>query len=372
MKKIVKILTFTLFPGLVFANQGPVQVDRIVANTDVVFGPCKPAVNLELQPTNPQYRDIEKEFEVLKNANFGLDTIDLDIEQNQNLAPILFQIIREIVERLSKDAGIDMPRLALYVGNSEKTYNASATNAVRKLVTVTTVTKGKDTKQFTDEKYEKSYTLTLGEGLVRLLLWNVDGQDLLAAIIAHEVGHMHYCHMKESKESEYQADAKAAELLKDRASKLMQGIDMVTLGGHVYNVLTGNAALFKLSINDINHLIRIIVSNLIKEFSDLGDLGKSSSHTKFGYVMNKVFQDALQGSFDEQKGLTEENLAQIYEKFEQACGNCVEFMGSEEDYYYATVQCKYVEDYSSKFYSSITHPTPLERRSHLNSRIASL
>ena len=106
-----------------------------------------------------------------------------------------------------------MPKIVLYSGRSEKTYNASATNLISKMIEITTVTKGDNVKEFKKEKIEESYTLTLGEGLLRLLLWNKDAKILLSSIIAHEIGHMYHGHTSESKNDEFQADSKAIELI---------------------------------------------------------------------------------------------------------------------------------------------------------------
>ncbi|MFC1894720.1 hypothetical protein ACFLYH_02105 [Candidatus Dependentiae bacterium] len=336
----------------------------ILANSDAMLKAYKHSLDLDLDPSNADYSIYSKEIESLKNSNYGLEEIDFD--QNSKLAPNLYPFIQKITKDFATQTNIKMPKIVLYVGKSEKTYNASATNLVNKIIETTTITKGNEIKSFKKEKLEKNFTLTLGEGLLRLLLWSKDAKDLISGIIAHEIGHMYYCHVTQSKEDEFQADAKAIDLIgKSNGEKLLQAISMATLGGHIYNILTANSSLFKLSIDDINYLIRIINNNIVQSFPDLKDLGNSSSHTKFGFIIHKIFKDALDGFFDRTKGLTEHNLERIYEKLNQACLESTIFMGSEESDYQTTVKCEDIEAYTSKFYSPITHPTPFQRASYI-------
>lgn len=356
------ILIFVLFLTLLGFGWECFAQDFISVNHSAVVDVAQNYPVLELKPTNPHYFEIEKELTKLKEQNLGCCEILLDEASNQNIAPRFYEAIKKIVKNFVEATGIQMPQLILFTGQENKAYNASATTATKTLVTTTTVTRGKKKKVFTSESVEKEYKLTLGEGLLKLLFWKREWEDLLSGIIAHEIGHMVQVNKLESKEMEYQADAKAVELLgRKRSDKLIQAIDMITLANHIYNILTLNSELLRLNLGDAHQIIRIIVNSLINAFPDLGDLGRCSTHKKFGYVVNKVFQDALKYSLDPSIGMTETEFVKIYERLQRVCLSLVEYMGPDEE---EEISKKYefIENYTNQLYNHITHPTPLERR----------
>ncbi|MBD3231288.1 hypothetical protein GF322_01365 [Candidatus Dependentiae bacterium] len=367
MKKIIKNVFFLFCINSIFAhNEADFHEDKISVNTShldsLQFQDSK-NIALELNAVSGDYDVIEKEINSLKNNFNNFDLIGLDDEESKKIAPNFITQIEKNVQFFVKMAGIKTPKLYLYVGTDQKTYNASATTSITEITTVKTVTKNGEENQFAKKDIEKNYKLTLGENLVKLFFWNKDGNELLKSIIAHEIGHMYHNHLQESKESEYQADTKAVEFLgRHNGENLIKAIDMVTLAGHIYTILNSNAFTFKINLDEINHLIRVLVNTIIREKSDLAELGSCSSHAKFGYVVNNVFEKALQKNFNPKVGLSNQDIERIYQQLYLACTNLKDFMGSDEMDFNISKQCEYIEEYTNRLYSNITHPTPLERR----------
>jgi hypothetical protein len=315
--------------------------------------------NLMLKPTNPLYLKIERELATLKASTNQTGAIKL----NSDKAPELTSIISDIVSRLCSTVKIKAPTVQIYFFDQNDTYNAKAVTQSCLITETLTTRKHKSIEKQVKNYEVKDHCLQLGEGLLKLLFWNARGKDLLEGIIAHEIGHMIQKKFPEPKQNEYDADATAVKLLgPQKAQLLTKAIDMNVLGGHVYNILSGQADIFHLPIGYADQLVRVIVSSLIEEMPDLGDLGRSATHVKFGYVVDKVFKDSLQYSFNPKIGLTEDNFFKIYEKLQKACSNCSSFMQNEDEINH---RCRVVESFSDQYYSPITHPTPLERRMHI-------
>jgi hypothetical protein len=366
-----------------FAQQA---IDGITVNQNVYLD-VKPFNQplLELKPTNKFYQTIEREIAILKQFKCeATKTVPYDmclsepclneisLDNKQSYSPILYKTIKEIVEKFAQKAKIEMPKLVLYVGSDSITYNASANTAT---ITHTKTTKkfyGRKTESSVDQWVENNHKLVIGEGLIKLLLWKNYGNKLLAAIIGHEIGHMCDANKQESKKCEFFADSKAVEFLgKNDADNLTQAIDMITLANHMYNILTLNSELLRLNLGDVHQIIRIIVNSMINEMPELGDLGICSTHKKFGYVVNKIFQDALKYSLDPKIGMTEREFILIYAKMRKACSDLVEYMGEDEE---REISQKYefIENYTNQLYNHITHPTPLERSTNIQNCISRL
>lgn len=381
MKNVNFLLTYSLcFTSLallshsLLANQ--MTVDQILVDNSVCLN-STPLVQvmLELKPTNNSYQAIEREITQLKqfkntSHKAGLNEVSLD--EYKSSGPILYKTIKEIVEKFVSKTKTEMPKLVLYVGNDSITYNASANTS--------TITHTKTTKKIykhqvetsVENHVEQKHKLVLGEGLIKLLLWKNYGNKLLAAIIGHEIGHMCDTDKQESKKCEYFADSKAVEFLgKADAKNLTQAIDMLTLAGHMYNILTGNADLLRLNLGDAHQVIRIMVNSMVNQMPELGDLGVCSTHKKFGHVVNKIFQDALTYSLDPKMGMTEKEFFRIYEKMHKACSNLAEYMGEEEERDMSQ-KYEFIENYTNQLYNHITHPTPLERSTNIEQCIARL
>jgi hypothetical protein len=269
-------------------------------------------------------------------------------------------------------AKIEKPRLFLYVGSENSTYNASAKTSTTIYTISTPQTCECKVETVVDKKVEKQYELVLGEGLVKLLLWKNYGKKLLAAIIGHEIGHMCDKNVTPSKTAEYFADSKAVEFLgKNDSDKLIQAINMNTLGSHMYNILTLNSDLLRLNLGDVHQIIRIIVNSMINQMPELGDLGTCSSHKKVGYVVSKVFQDALKYSLDPKIGMTEKEFMNVYEKMHKACSDLAAYMGEDEERELSQ-KYEFIENYTNQIYNHITHPTPLERSNNVKLCMAKL
>ncbi|MFH1253972.1 MAG: hypothetical protein V1646_00910 [bacterium] len=346
--------------------------DQINVNKNIPSA-INPSVQLmlELRPVNKSYQTIEREIATLKqltNINFN----EISLDDNQSSCPILYKIIKEIVENFVLKTKIEMPKLVLYVGNDSTTYNASANTATITHTQTTRKTYNRKIETAVSEHIEKKHKLVLGEGLIKLLLWKSYGNKLLAAIIGHEIGHMCDTNKQESKKCEFFADSKAVELLgKTDANNLTQAIDMITLASHMYNILTGNADFLRLNLGDVHQIIRIIVNSTVNQMPELGDLGVCSTHKKFGFVVNKVVQDALKYSLDPKIGMTEKEFLLIYEKMLKACSNLSEYMGEEEEQEISQ-KYEFIENYTNQIYNHITHPTPLERSTNIEQCIARL
>lgn len=361
------IISFSVI-GLV-AQQA---TDQITVNRSVCLN-TQPSVQplLELQPTNRSYQAIEREISTLKRLN-NINSNEISLDDNQSCSPTLYKTVKEIVEKFVIKAKIEMPKLVLYVGNDSSTYNASANTATITHKRTTRKTYKHQIETTISERVEQKHKLVLGEGLIKLLLWKNYGNKLLAAIIGHEIGHMCDANKQESKKCEFFADSKAVEFLgKADANNLTQAIDMITLASHMYNILTGNADLLRLNLGDAHQIIRIMVNSTVNQMPELGDLGVCSTHKKFGYVINKVFQDSLKYSLDPKIGMTEKEFLLIYEKMNKACSNLSEYMGEEEE---REISQKYefIENYTNQIYNHITHPTPLERSTNIEQCIARL
>lgn len=346
--------------------------DQINVNKNVhltLTAPIQPM--LELRPINTHYSTIEREITTLKQTA-SIEFNEISLDENKLNSPTLYKIIKDIVEKFSLMAKIEMPKIALYIGDDNATYNASANT---KTLTYTKTTRNfhnKRVETIVDQSTEKLHKLVIGEGLIKLLLWKNYGNKLLAAIIGHEIGHMCDTNKQESKKCEFFADSKAVEFLgKTDANNLTQAIDMITLASHMYNILTGNADFLRLNLGDVHQIIRIIVNSIVNQMPELGDLGVCSTHKKFGYVVNKVFQDALKYSLNPQIGMTEKEFLLIYEKMYKACSNLSEYMGEEEEQEISQ-KYEFIENYTNQIYNHITHPTPLERSTNIEQCIARL
>jgi hypothetical protein len=371
LKKITFFSILGIFIGL-FNNQVFTQADFATISVDQSVSYANACVKpvLELNPTNQSYKTIESEIARIKSSKNELDLVCLD--EYQSSVPVLYKTVKEIVDKFVKTAKIKTPKLLLYVGSDNSAYNASANTSTITRTTTTTKTYGRKVETVVDEKIENHYKLVLGEGLVKLLLWKNYGSKLLAAIIGHEIGHMCDNNVTPSKTAEYFADSKAVEFLgKNDSDKLIQAINMITLGSHMYNILTLNSDFLKLNLGDAHQVIRIIVNSMVNEIPDLGDLGTCSSHKKVGYVVSKVFQDALKYSLDPKIGMTEKEFMNVYEKMHKACSNLAGYMGEDEE---REISQKYefIENYTNQIYNHITHPTPLERSNNVKLCMAKL
>ena len=328
---------------------------------------------LELKATNKYYNTIESEISRIKSLKDKSDEVSLD--ENQSIVSILYNEINQAVSKSIKLAKIaKMPKLVLYVGSDPKTYNASAQTSV--LTSIETTTKrtksGKLISTEVNKTVEKKYKRVVGEGVVKLLLWKDYGSKLLASIIAHEVGHMCDSVMGESKRAEYFAESKAIEFVgKKDAKMLCQAIDMITLASHMYNILTLNSYLLRLNLGDAHQVIRIIVNSMVNELPELGDLGQCSTHKKFGYVVNKIFQDSLKYSLDPRIGMTEREFVNVYQRLHSACANLSEYIGPENEQEISE-KYEFIENYTNQIYNHITHPTPLERSNNIQNCISKL
>lgn len=358
INKLLLTLIFVSNTGLAYSDS-----DHIAVDTQVHTNIPEQRPNLLLKPTNPAYLTIERELSTLKRYVDQSGVAKLDADKS----PELNKLISSILSRLCKEVGIDVPPVQIYFRDANDTYNAQA-NICPILITETVeISKNKRIiKREPIKTYKiKKNRLQLGEGLIKLLLWNTDGNAALESIIAHEVGHMKQDETMNKIQAEYDADARAIQLVgSNKGELLIQSINKATLSGHIFNILAGQADIFRLSVDDVHQLNRIITNSIAQNYHTLGDLGQSSSHTKFGLVINKVFTDALKYSFDPKVGLTEENFYTIYEKLEKACKNMSEFMGSEQDIE-VSLRCAYIEEYSNRFFSPITHPSPKQRFNHI-------
>jgi hypothetical protein len=346
------------------------SMDRIDVDKSVIVVDKQPRPNVDLQPTHPKYKTIEYELDKLKRRNYNVDSISLDDQSNKSLAPTVFDMISKSLTDICSKAGIKIPAIVVYVGHSNETYNAMAKTHTELWRETKTITQGRIAKTLIKDSKLKNCTLVIGEGLLKLLLWDASGEVALASIIAHEVGHMQQEKQLQPKMAEFDADARAVHLLgKSKANELIKSINMSVLSGHIFNILVGQADIFRLSLDDVHQLNRIITNSIAKNYYALGDLGQCSSHTKFGHVVNKVFRDALKYSFDPKVGLTEDNFFKIYEKLEKACKNMADFIGAEQDAD-ISLKCAYIEEYSNRYYSPVTHPTPEQRYAHIEKCIS--
>ncbi len=367
--------THLIITGLLLINatlQAQQSFDQINVNKNVhlpLTAPIQPM--LELRPINTHYSTIEREITTLKQtASIKFNEISLD--DNKLNSPTLYKIIKDIVEKFTLMAKIEIPKLSIYVGNDNTTYNASANTKISTYTKTTRNFHNKRVETIVDQSTEKLHKLVIGEGLIKLLLWKNYGNKLLAAIIGHEIGHMCDTNKQESKKCEFFADSKAVEFLgKTDANNLTQAIDMITLASHMYNILTGNADFLRLNLGDVHQIIRIIVNSMVNQMPELGDLGVCSTHKKFGYVVNKVFQDALKYSLNPKIGMTEKEFLLIYEKMYKACSNLSEYMGEEEEQEISQ-KYEFIENYTNQIYNHITHPTPLERSTNIEQCITRL
>ncbi len=360
-KLLIKFIAciYLVYPGFIFSGE-PVDC-RISYNKSVKIDGDFARPTLELKPTNKNYSLIESEISKIKC--FKDESGEVLLDDNKSSAPVLYETVSQIVDKFVKIAKIDkMPKLVLYVGSDSKTYNASAqTSTVTQTETVTKYKNGKKISTDVNKKVKKFHKLVIGEGLVKLLLWKHFGSRLLSCIVAHEIGHMCDSISGESKRAEYFADSKAVEFVgKGDAHLLTQAIDMITLASHMYSILTLNSDLLRLNLGDAHQVIRIIVNSMVNQLPELGDLGRCSSHKKFGYVVNKVFQDSVKYSLDPKVGMTEREFSNVYHKLHRACLNLAEYMGPEEEQEISR-KYEFIENYTNQIYNHITHPTPLER-----------
>lgn len=352
------------------------QVDYQISvnrNVDVDCDLIQP--NLELKPLNKSYVAIEAEISRIKSLSNESGTVSLD--KNKCVAPVLHNMISQIVSKFVKMAKIDtMPKLTLYVGSDSKTYNASAQTSTKtetKIMIKYDQNSGKRVTTPVSKTVKKLYELVVGEGLIKLLLWKNYGEKLLSAIIAHEIGHMSDPDLsQESKRAEFFADSKAVEFVgRSDAKMLTQAIDMITLASHMYSILTLNSELLRLNLGDAHQIIRIIVNSMVNELPELGDLGRCSTHKKFGYVVNKVFQDSVKYSLDPKAGMTEKEFNNVYNKLHRACLSLSDYMGPEEEQEMSQ-KYEFIENYTNQIYNHITHPAPLERMTNIQNCISRL
>lgn len=359
MKIINKlIITFIFAFGSLAAES---QTDYIAVYNRARVEIPAPRPDLALRPTNPACTTIERELATLKKYSYQSGIVKLEKDK----APELSKLVSSILSRLCKQAGIETPPVQIYFDDANDSYNAQANMQTSHFKETLTIRKNKTVQEKVKTYKVKKNCLQLGEGLIKLLLWNADGNDALETIVAHEVGHMSQAENMDKIQAEYDADARAVKLVgRNKANLLIQSINKATLSGHIFNILAGQADIFRLSIDDVHQLNRIITNSIAQNYATLGDLGQSSSHTKFGTVVNKVFTDALKYSFDPKKGLTEDNFYKIYEKLEKVCKNMADFMGADRDAEMSQ-RCAYIEQYSNQYFSHATHPTPENRFRHI-------
>ena len=305
---------------------------------------------LEMQPTHPKYKIIENEIGKIKQLSHGSEKIELTDALSKTIIPELFKIISKPLTEICAKLEVNVPKIVIYSGNSADTYNAIADRDIEYWED----TRGESVKILKVETCE----FIIGEGMLKLLLWDVDGEHVLEGLIAHEMSHLKQDENMQPNLAEFDADASAIKLLgKDKAEELIKAINISTLSAHIFDILINQANTLRLSVENMHRLNRIITNSIIKNDHTLGDLGQCSSHVKFGLVINKILMDALNKSFDAKKGITENDLFKIYENFERACKNMSIFMGESKP------SCK--NDSPIDHFWPDTHPTPAQRYAHI-------
>ncbi|KKQ32684.1 MAG: hypothetical protein US49_C0006G0135 [candidate division TM6 bacterium GW2011_GWF2_37_49] len=313
-----------------------------------------PTLQLELQPTHPNYKIIEHELDKLKQLSHGTEKIILDDASNKAVAPFLFEIISKPLAEFCAKLEVNIPKIVIYFGNSADTYNAIA---------------DRDIEYWEDSRGETIKTLKvencefiIGQGILKLILWDVDGEHVLEGLIAHEMSHLKQDENMQQNLAELDADASAIKLLgKNKAEELIKAINISMLSAHIFNILIDQACTFRLTVENIHRLNCIITNSIIKNNHKLGDLGRCTSHAIFGFIINKVLNDALSASFDAKIGLTERTFCKLYENFECACKNVSTFM---EEAKLSVKRCG-TNEQSNKYFSPTTHPTPEHRYAHI-------
>jgi len=323
------------------------------------------SINKLTHPINPQFGTYEKELDRLGPGVISDETL-------KSQAPIVYNLLHSILTQLTQKAGITMPSIAISTNNDEKFYNAEAQTQKAHLErTITKTVNGVVEGVEKEQKFLTHHTLIVGSGTLRLFLLHPQGINLLRAVIAHEVGHMFHNHDFQTIQAEKEADQKAVALIgPDHADDLVTAINMITLAGHLSGNLRVNAAVFNLPTNKTEDLVIPLVNSVIQEHPKLGELGQSSSHSKFGCVVLKVLEDSLK-TLAVLKQLTPAKdyiihlINTVYDKLLDSCINQARLFGDTCDL--IDEKMARVEQYTNKIYSHITHPNPLDRMTFIES-----
>lgn len=304
--------------------------------------------HMQLQPTNPKYNAIECELDKLKQMRQNAENIELNNESNKSLAPILFEIISNPLTKICNKLGVKIPKIVIYLGNSEDTYNAIADRDIEYWED----SQGESVKILKVENCE----FIIGEGIIKLLLWNVDGKQILEGLLAHEMSHLKQDESLQSDQAELDADASAIKLLgQDKAYLLIKAINISTLSAHIFSILTDNAKTLNLSIEEVHKINTILTNSIIQQDYTLGDLGKCASHAIFELAITKVFKFSSKQAFNAKVGISDLNLFQIYERLQQACQDLPNFMEKTQSYFRQR----------NKYITPNTHPAPAQRYNHI-------
>jgi len=322
-------------------------------------------VNKLTHPINQEFGKFERE----------LNSLDLGIINDTSLksqAPQVYNMLYSILEELTQKANIQMPSIAINTINDEKFYNAEAQTQTAHFERTTTKTVNGIVENVVKEQSLLTHnTLIVGSGTLRLFLLHPQGRDLLKAVLAHEFGHMFYKHEFQTIQAEKEADRKAVELIgEEHADDLVTAINMITLAGHLSGNLRVNAVVFNLPTSKTEDLVIPLVNSVIQEHPKLGELGQSSSHSKFGYVVLKVLEDSLK-TLAVLKRLTPAKdymvhlINTVFDKLLDSCINQERLFGDNCDF--IDEKMARVEQYTNKIYSNITHPNPLDRMTYIES-----
>lgn len=325
-------------------------------------------VNKLTHPINQEFGKFERELNSLNPGIIADATL-------KSQAPQVYNVLYSMLEELTQKANIQMPSIAISTYNDEKFYNAEAQTQTAHLERTTTKTvNGVVENVEKEQRLLTHHTLIVGSGTLRLFLLHPQGTDLLKAVIAHEVGHMFYNHDFQTIQAEKEADRKAVELLgSEHADDLVTAINMITLAGHLSGNLRVNAAVFNLPTSKTEDLVIPLVNSVIQEHPKLGELGQSSSHSKFGYVVLKVLEDSLK-TLAVLKQLTPAKdymihlINTVFDKLLDSCVNQERLFGDKCDF--IDEKMARVEQYTNKIYSNITHPNPLDRMTYIESCVA--
>jgi len=366
------VLSFFLSLSVNYLAEDCYSQDFISYNSDFNDRQYSYSPVIMLSPDNKLYQVIQGEVDVI-NKSYKNSSDEVKLDDVRSIACNSFKIINSIVGKYVNMAGVRMPEIFLYLGQDGSAYNASVqTFTITYSKRVNIVRNNKIVGHDFNSNIEKRYKLVIGAEAFKLLMWCSCGEKLLAAIICHEIGHMCDTEKRNPKYAEYFADTKAVCLLGKSDSKyLVQGVNMITLARHIFNILTLNSEILRLNIQDVYQVIRIITNSIVSEFYDLGDLGRCSTHKKFGYIVNKVFQDSLKYSLDPNIGMTEKEFVNVYNRLCKSCKNMSDYIGLSEDFKISH-EYEFIERYTNQIYNHITHPAPLERLLNIEKSIKTL
>lgn len=300
------------------------------------------------------YEKVQKELGALQAARKGRDMVNISKAKYTQIAPNLSNFLSNLTENLIKKTTLTMPSIFVYIGDGQGLYNAS----MQKTVTVFTHTsRDISGKESSTQIVQDKYKLTLGRELVNLFLWKKSLTDCFEAVIAHEIGHAVNNHTIPSIENEYAADRTAVKLLKS-PWKLPQGISVLTLAGHIYNTIS---AIADDGVKEhIHFLVRVLTASLVKEFPNLGELGRSSSHTNFARLVQAALAPIISPEEQEESISSPAALViKIHERLRQACLNPGAFMGVDDDE--LSEEGEMLDELTNRMFSPITHPAPRDR-----------